>query len=169
MPHKRNPVSGAAVLSAAIRVPHLVGSILSAMPQDHERGLGGWHAEWEVLPELVRLAAGATAQVADVCAGLEVDAARMRANIDKTHGLIMAEAVMMTLGAKIGRLAAHDLIEAACHRAVAEKRHLRDVLAGEAGVTAYLDAAALDRLFDPLGYVGTAPVMVDRVLAARRK
>lgn len=169
MPHKRNPVSGAAVLSAAIRVPHLVGTILSAMPQDHERGLGGWHAEWETLPELVRLAAGATAQMADVCTGLEVDAARMRANLDETRGLIMAEGVMMVLGAKIGRLAAHDLIEDACHRAVAEKRHLRDVLGEEAKVTTHLDAAALDRLFDPLGYVGVAPAMVDRVLAARRK
>ncbi|MFC3676556.1 3-carboxy-cis,cis-muconate cycloisomerase [Ferrovibrio xuzhouensis] len=169
MPHKRNPVSGAAVLSAAIRVPHLVGTILSAMPQDHERGLGGWHAEWETLPALVRLAAGATAQMADVCAGLEVDAARMRSNLDETRGLIMAEGVMMALGAKIGRLAAHDLIEDACHRAVAEQRHLRDVLGEEAKVTAHLDAAALDRLFDPLGYVGVAPAMVDRVLAARRK
>jgi 3-carboxy-cis,cis-muconate cycloisomerase len=169
MPHKRNPVSGAAVLSAAIRVPHLVGTILSAMVQEHERGLGGWHAEWNALPELVRLAAGATAQMADVCGGLEVDAARMRANIDETRGLIMAEAVMMALGAKIGRLAAHDLIEDACHKAVAEKRHLRDVLGDEPKVTTHLDAAALDRLFDPLGYVGVAPAMVDRVLAARRK
>src|SRR3546814_9958844 len=88
--------------------------------------------------------------MADVCAGLEVDAARMRANLDETRGLIMAEGVMMALGAKIGRLAAHDLIEEACHRAVAEKRHLRDVLGEEAKVTAHLDAAALDRLFDPL-------------------
>src|SRR3546814_5931621 len=84
--------------------------------------------------------------MADVCAGLEVDAARMRANLDETRGLIMAEGVMMALGAKIGRLAAHDLIEEACHRAVAEKRHLRDVLSEEAKVTAHLDVAALDCL-----------------------
>src|SRR3546814_19457906 len=87
--------------------------------------------------------------MADVCAGLGVDAARMRANLDETRGLIMAEGVMMALGAKIGRLAAHDLIEEACHRAVAEKRHLRDVLGEEAKGTAHLDADALDPLFDP--------------------
>ncbi|WP_341702168.1 3-carboxy-cis,cis-muconate cycloisomerase [Ferrovibrio sp.] len=168
MPHKRNPVAAASVLAAAVRAPHLVGTVLSGMVQEHERGLGGWHAEWQALPELLRLAAGATAQMADTMAGLEVDAARMRANLDETDGLIMAEAVMMALGAKIGRLAAHDLIEAASHRAIAEKRHLRELLAAEPAVTAHLSPADLERLFDPLGYVGVAATLVDRVLAARR-
>jgi len=169
MPHKRNPVSAASVLAAATRVPHLVGSILSGMMQEHERGLGGWHAEWQALPELVRLAAGATDQMADTMAGLEVDAGRMRTNLDETRGLIMAEAVMMALGAKIGRLAAHDLIEIACRRAVVEQRHLRDVLSGDAEVAKHLTAEDLIRLFDPLNYIGVAPAMVDRVLSARRK
>ena len=53
MPHKRNPVRAARVLAAAVRAPGLVATMLSAMPQEHERGLGGWQAEWDVLPDLV--------------------------------------------------------------------------------------------------------------------
>lgn len=169
MPHKRNPVTAAVVLAAATRVPHLAGSLLSGMAQEHERGLGGWHAEWEALPELVQLSAGALAQMADTIEGLEVDADRMRANMDVTNGLIMAEAVTMALGAKIGRMAAHQRVEAASKRAVSEKRHLRDVLAEDVVVSQHLGADSLAQLFDPLGYTGVAATLVDRVLAARRQ
>lgn len=169
MPHKRNPVTAAVVLSAATRVPHLAGSLLSGMVQEHERGLGGWHAEWQVLPELVQLAAGALTQMTGAIEGLEVDTARMRANLDITDGLIMAEAVTMALGAKIGRMAAHQRVEVASRQAAAEKRHLRDVLAEDAVVTQHLGAETLAQLFDPLGYTGVAPMLVDRVLAARRQ
>jgi len=167
MPHKRNPVAAAAVLAAATRAPGLVATLMAAMVQEHERGLGGWHAEWVVLPELAILTAGALTQTADVVAGLELDTARMRANLDITHGLIMAEAVTMALGAALGRLEAHHLVEAACRRAIAERRHLRDVLAAEPAVAARLDAAALDHLFDPTNYLGVAEALIDRVLAAR--
>lgn len=167
MPHKRNPVGAAAVLAAATRVPHLAGSLLSGMVQEHERGLGGWHAEWQVLPELVQLSAGALAQMVDVTGGLEVKPERMRANLDATNGLIMAEAVTMTLGGKLGKQEAHHLIEAASKRAISEKRHLREVLAEDKTVLQHLDRAALDKLFDPLGYTGVAAALIDRVLAAR--
>ena len=66
MPHKRNPVACAVVLSAAIRVPGLVGTMLRAMPQEHERGLGGWHAEWETLPDIVSFAGGAVKTMAEI-------------------------------------------------------------------------------------------------------
>ncbi|PJI39099.1 3-carboxy-cis,cis-muconate cycloisomerase [Ferrovibrio sp.] len=168
MPHKRNPVVAAAVLAAATRVPHLAGSLLSGMVQEHERGLGGWHAEWQALPELAQLSAGALAQMVEVITGLEVKPEQMRANLDATHGLIMAEAVAMALGAKLGKQEAHHLVEAASKRAVAEKRHLRDVLAQERAVLQHLDNAVLEKLFDPLGYTGVATALIDRVLAARR-
>jgi 3-carboxy-cis,cis-muconate cycloisomerase len=169
MPHKRNPVSAAALLAAAARAPGLVATVLAAMVQEHERGLGGWHAEWVALPELVILAAGALTQAADLVEGLELDPARMRANLDATHGLIMAEAVTMALGATLGRLEAHHLVEAACRRAVKERRHLRAVLAEDATVAGVLDDTALDRLFDPTGYLGVAEAFIDRVLAARQR
>ncbi len=168
MPHKRNPVAAAAVLAAATRAPGLVATLLSAMVQEHERGLGGWQAEWAVLPELAMLSEGATAKLADALEGLEIDTNRMRQNLDLTRGLIMAEAVMMALGAKFGRLAAHDRIEHACHKAVAESRHLREVLAEDPVVIAELGQDGLARLFDPEGYLGATEAMIERALRTPR-
>jgi 3-carboxy-cis,cis-muconate cycloisomerase len=167
MPHKHNPIGCAVVLAAAIRVPQLVATLLAAMPQEHERGLGGWHAEWETMPEVFRLAAGALRHTTDITAGLTIDAKRMGENLDATDGLVMAEAIMMALGDRIGRLEAHHLVEAACGRAVAEGRHLRDVLAQDPAVTAHLSPEALDRLFAPDSYLGVAERFVQRVLAGR--
>jgi len=164
MPHKRNPVTAASVLAASTRAPGLVATLFAAMPQEHERGLGNWHAEWVALPDLAMTAMGALNQMADMVPGLEVDADRMRANLEVTHGLIMAERVMMALGAKIGRLQAHELVEHATRKAVAEGRHLRDVLGEDSAITSQIDEAGLDRLFDPLGYIGQATAFVDRVI-----
>lgn len=166
MPHKRNPVACAAILGAATRVPGLVATMLAAMVQEHERSLGGWHAEWDTLPEICTLAAGALAQATQMLAGLEVDPARMARNLDLTRGLILAEAVTMALAEHIGRLPAHHVVELACKRAVAEGRHLREVLGDDPQVTAHLDAAALDRLLDPQHYTGCAAAFVQRALAA---
>jgi 3-carboxy-cis,cis-muconate cycloisomerase len=168
MPHKRNPVVAASVLATATRAPGLVATLMAAMVQEHERGLGGWHAEWVALPELAIATAGALAQMADTVAGLELDPVRMRANIDATDGLVMAEAVMMALAPTMGRLEAHHVAEAASRRAVAERRHLRAVLGDDPAVKAALDDAALDRLFDPMNYLGVADALIARVLAARR-
>lgn len=167
MPHKRNPTSSAVALSAALRVPALVSVMLSSMVQEHERGLGGWQAEWETLPEICLLTAGALAQMIDVAAGLTVNAGRMRENLDATHGLLLAEAVTMALGAHLGRLEAHQLVEDACRRAVDGGHDLRDVLAEDARVTAHLAATDLDRLLAPANYTGVAGQLVDRVLQER--
>jgi 3-carboxy-cis,cis-muconate cycloisomerase len=166
MPHKRNPVSAAAVLSAATRAPGLVATMLAAMVQEHERGLGGWHAEWQTLPELAILAEGAVRQTVETIAGLEVGTVRMRANLETTRGLVMAEAVTMALGAALGRLAAHELVERACRMAVQDGRHLKDVLAEDTEACRHLSPADFDRLFDPLGYIGQAGAFIDRVLEA---
>jgi 3-carboxy-cis,cis-muconate cycloisomerase len=169
MPHKRNPVGSAVILAAAARIPALVSVMLAAMVQEHERGLGGWHAEWETLPEICTLSAGALAQTIVIIEGIEVDPARMAANVDRSGGLILAEAVTMALGAKLGRMKAHQLLEDASATALREGKHLREVLATDAQVSAHLSPADLDRLLDPKHYVGQAERMVARVLAARRK
>ncbi|MGA2422415.1 MAG: 3-carboxy-cis,cis-muconate cycloisomerase [Terriglobales bacterium] len=169
MPHKRNPVSAAVVLSAATRVPGLVGTMLSAMVQEDERGLGNWHAEWETLPEIFRLTAGALHQMAVIVPHLEIDAARMRRNLDATQGLIFAEAVTMAMGKHIGKSAAHTLLEAASRQARESGKHLREVLAQNRAVTGHLTSAELDRLFAPENYLGVAEELVDRVIDASRK
>ncbi len=167
LPHKRNPVGCAVALAAAIRVPNLVATMLAAAVQEHERGLGNWPAEWDTLPEICELAAGALAAMADVVTGLDVDAQRMRANLDLTQGQILGEAVQMALAPALGRDAAHALVAELCRRAAAARLPLHDILVAEPKVRAVLDAATLARLTDPAGYLGSSAAFVDRVLARR--
>jgi 3-carboxy-cis,cis-muconate cycloisomerase len=165
MPHKRNPVAAANVLAAALRVPGLVATLLSGMVQEHERGLGGWHAEWEVVPEVCRLSAGALAHSVGVCQGLELDRARMRAHLDLQGGVLMAEAVTMALGARLGRAAAHALLERAVHAANTQGRSLAQILASWPEVTAHLGPAELETVLDPAHYLGASDAFIDAVLA----
>jgi 3-carboxy-cis,cis-muconate cycloisomerase len=164
MPHKRNPVAAATALAAATMAPGLVATIFAAQVQDHERSAGAWHAEWPTLPGLLLVTSGGLAAIVDIAEGLEVDATRMRVNLDATDGLIMAEAVTFALAEKIGKSEAHHLVEAASKKAVAEKKHLRDVLTGDPKVSAHLNAERLTRLFDPMAYQGDAQALIDRLL-----
>jgi 3-carboxy-cis,cis-muconate cycloisomerase len=165
MPHKRNPVGAAVLIGAATRVPGLLSTLFSAMPQEHERSLGLWHAEWETLPEICCLVSGSLQQALLIAQGLEVDAARMTRNLDLTQGLVLAEAVSIVLAQRVGRDTAHHLLEQCCKRAVAEQRHLRAVLGDEPQVTAELTAAELDHLLDPAHYLGQAKTWVERAVA----
>ena len=165
MPHKRNPVGAAVLIGAATRVPGLVSTLFSAMPQEHERSLGLWHAEWETLPEICCLVSGSLQQARLLADGLEVDAARMARNLDLTQGLVLAEAVSIVLAQRVGRDTAHHLLEQCCKRAVAEQRHLRAVLGDEPQVTAQLSSAELDNLLNPAHYLGQAQVWVERAVA----
>jgi 3-carboxy-cis,cis-muconate cycloisomerase len=167
LPQKRNPVGAAVALAAAVRVPGLVATMLTAAVQEHERGLGNWPAEWDTLPEIVLLSAGALDAMANVVEGLEVDVARMRANLDLSQGQILAEAVLMALAPALGRDIAHELVANASRRALSEGRHLRDVLAEEQRVTAVLDRDAIGRLFDPQTYLGSTDALIERALARR--
>ncbi len=173
MPHKRNPVGCAAMLTASVRVPPLVATMLAGMVQEHERALGGWQAEWDTLPQIVALAAGSLRQAGEVIGGLQVDAARMRANLDLTHGLILGEAAMLALGDRIGRLQAHTLVEHASRRAVVQGTSLRDALAAmlreDPAHAGLLDDAALDRLADPGNYAGQSARFADAAVAAWRE
>ncbi len=166
MPHKRNPVAAATALAAATMAPNLAATIFAAQVQDHERSAGPWHAEWPTLPTLLLVTSGALAATVDIAEGLEVDATRMRANLDMTHGLIMAEAVTFALAEKIGKRDAHHLVEAASKQAVAGKQHLRDVLTSDSKVTAQLGAEAIAKLFEPMAYQGASQALIDRLLAS---
>ncbi|MBK5352107.1 3-carboxy-cis,cis-muconate cycloisomerase [Pseudomonas sp. TH41] len=165
MPHKRNPVGAAVLIGAATRVPGLLSTLFSAMPQEHERSLGLWHAEWETLPEICCLVSGSLKQALLVTDGLEVDADRMARNLDLTQGLVLAEAVSIVLAQRVGRDTAHHLLERCCKRAVAEQRHLRAVLGDEPQVTSELTPAELDHLLNPAHYLGQAHVWVERAVA----
>ena len=166
MPHKRNPVAAATALAAATMAPNLAATIFAAQVQDHERSAGPWQAEWPTLPMLQLVTSGALAAIVDIAEGLEVDAARMRVNLDATRGLIMAEAVTMALAEKIGKSEAHHLVEAASKRAVTDKQDLRDVLTKDPKVAAHLSGDKLTKLFEPMVYQGASQALIDRLLAS---
>jgi 3-carboxy-cis,cis-muconate cycloisomerase len=153
MPHKRNPVSSMIALAAAARTPQRAATLLAAMGQQHERGLGNWQAELAEWPALFLSAHGALGALDEAFAGLQVDAGRMRANIDALHGLVFAEAASIWLSSAIGRPRAHALVEAMSQRAATEKRHLgallREAVQGDASLHGQVDLQRLDALFDP--------------------
>jgi 3-carboxy-cis,cis-muconate cycloisomerase len=169
MPHKRNSVGCAVVLAAAIRVPGLISTMLTAMVQEHERGLGGWQAEWETLPEICLLSSGALAQLTHVLDGMEIHTAKMAQNLNLTRGLALSEAVTMALAGHLGRLPAHLLVERACRRAVAEDLSLLEVLLKDTEVCQYLTSAQLTKLFDPRNYLGSTGQMIETALSNSKK
>jgi 3-carboxy-cis,cis-muconate cycloisomerase len=168
MPHKRNPVGAAIALAAAVRVPGLVSTMLAAMAQEHERSAGLWHAEWETLPEIVRLTAGALRQMTTVAEGVELDPARMAANLQITGGLPMAEAAAVALAEHVGRADAHRLVERAAKAAAQNGRTLAEALAADPDVTAHLSEGDIVRALRPQAYLGETHIFIARVLAQPR-
>jgi len=168
MPHKRNPVAAVAVAACAARVPGLVAAMLAVMPQEHERAAGGWHAEWEPQRELLRLVGAAASWGRELLEHLEVDADRMRANLDAAGGLPLAEAAAAALAGPLGSRHAREVVEAASRRAAEDGRALREVLLASPEVAAGLDGADLDKALDPAAQLGAAGALVDRALAAHR-
>ena len=164
MPQKRNPISCNYIHACVAMVRQLVAALLDAMVEDHERSTGPWEIEWIAVPEIFLLTAGALQQARSLLAGLEVDAARMRANLEMTGGLISTEAVMMGLAPYLGRQRAHDLVYDIRRQASVSGRSLLDLLAENEEIGASLDRAALAKLLDPAEYLGLSGEMVDRVL-----
>ena len=168
MPQKRNPISCELILAAGKALRAQADLVLDAMVADFERATGPWHAEWAAVPEAFGYAAGAVQQSRFLLGGLILDPARMEKNLGMTHGLIVAEAVMMGLAPVIGRNEAHDLVYDACRAAIESDRPLFDVLMETPSVAGPLGADKLRALTDPANYLGAAPAMVDRLLDRRR-
>jgi 3-carboxy-cis,cis-muconate cycloisomerase len=166
MPQKRNPIASEYILAASRGVQALVPLMLGAMAQDHERATGPWQAEALAIPQAFVLTHGALLHARAIAEGMVVDAARMRRNLDLTHGLIVAEAVMMGLAPHLGRGEAHHVVKHACDVALAERIPLADALEREAAVTDKLDRAAIQHLTDPGQYLGSTQAFIDRVLHA---
>ena len=169
MPHKRNPIACTLTLAAAQRVPGLVASFLSGMVQEHERGAGGWQAEWPTVGSIIQATGLAVASMAEVAEGLTVNASRMRSNIEATHGAIFAERAMMLLGAKLGRDVAHKILQDALKKSTKQKRQLSEVLAKIPEVANHLDRTALRRLESPEQYLGSAEVFRKALLSPKPK
>jgi 3-carboxy-cis,cis-muconate cycloisomerase len=165
MPHKRNPVGAVAVIACAQRAPGLVATIMASMVQEHERAAGAWQAEWEPQLELLRLAGSAATTLRELLEGLEVDAERMRVDLEATGGLVMSESVAAALSKSIGRPGAQELVTEAAARSAEEGRPFRDVLAETPEVERALGTDGLDAALDPRGYLGVTDQLIERALA----
>jgi 3-carboxy-cis,cis-muconate cycloisomerase len=169
MPQKRNPVRAATAVAAATRAPGLVATILAAMLQEHERGLGNWQAESDALPELVMAVSESASAIAESLEHLIVEPAHMTANIEITQGLIMAEAVTMRLAPRLGKAEAHAVVRAACRKALDERRHLREVLMNDASVRTALSDAEIADALSPANYLGSTATFIARTLNEGRR
>jgi len=172
MPHKRNPVAAIVILGCTKQAPGLLATIAAAAEQEHQRAAGSWHAEWQPLADLLRLTGSAASWAAELLAGLEVDAGRMRANLDAAGGLPLAESVVAVLAPALGRLPAHDLVAEASATATATGRRLGEVLSAP-GLAARIEAAGITKdqigeALDPAAHLGSAAVFTGRALAAHR-
>jgi len=168
MPQKRNPISSVYVSTQTALVRQFVAALLEAQVEDHERGSGPWEIEWIVLPEIFMLSAGALSQTRFMLEGLQVNAKKMRENLDITNGLIMSEAVMMGLGKAMGRDTAHHHVSDIVKQTVKTGRPLIELLAEDKEIARHADRKKLEELMDPANYLGVAGEMVDRVLAMRK-
>ena len=165
MPQKRNPISSELMLAAAKAVRQHVATMLDGMIHDFERATGPWHLEWVSLPESFLLTASSLANAKFMLAGLVVHDRRMRENLDLTHGLIVAEAVMMALAPKLGRQHAHEIVYEACRKAIEGGGQLADILAKMPEIVDALGGVdAIRHHCDPVNYLGLSGEMVDRVL-----
>jgi 3-carboxy-cis,cis-muconate cycloisomerase len=164
MPHKHNPVDAIAALAAARLAVGVTPVILSAMQHEHERAAGGWQAEWAAIPDLFRYTAGAVERVRGAVVGLQVDPARMRANLDNSGGFIMAESLSLALAPHTGRPQAQRIVRDACSRAQAAGSTLRQAALDDPRIGAVLSAEEIDRALDPAGYLGSANALIDRAL-----
>jgi 3-carboxy-cis,cis-muconate cycloisomerase len=168
MPQKRNPILSEAVTGIAQLVSQQVPVMLAAMRPEHERAMGEWHSEWDVIPHVCQLTAAALKHSIEIFKGLIVYPEVMRRNLDLTNGQIVAEAIMMRLGEVLGRQQAHDLVYDACERSQAENIALYSILRANPEVTNVLADEELQQLLEPTNYVGQAPFFVDQVIGDRQ-
>jgi 3-carboxy-cis,cis-muconate cycloisomerase len=162
MPQKRNPVRSTLAVACSHLAHAHAGVLLGELAHEHERAVGGWQAEWEALSGALAFAGGAAAAAADAVEGLEVDAGRMRENLDASGGLVLAERISYALTPRLGRTGAHEVVADAAQAPSFREALLADERTG-------LSAEELETLLDPTAYVGAAEQLVDRVLAEFEK
>jgi 3-carboxy-cis,cis-muconate cycloisomerase len=164
MPQKRNPISSEVILAASKILRSNAGLVLDAMVSDFERASGPWHLEWVAIPESFVMASGALHQAEFALSGLVVNTEQMEANLKSTKGLIVGEAVMMSLANHIGRQVAHDVVYEGCKKTIETGSTLLETLRRDERVTEVIPDEELQHLCDPMQYLGSAQQMVDATL-----
>jgi adenylosuccinate lyase len=149
MPHKRNPILAERVTGMArlLRGDALIG--LENMALWHERDISHSSAERFVFERALGVAAYATRTLADILDGIEVDAERMRSNLDQLGGMVYSEALLLAMIAKgADRQDAYRLVQAAAKRSWAGDVAFAEALASDPGVAEWLSADEIARAMD---------------------
>ena len=168
MPQKRNPKLCQDIIAAGAEVRAQVPLALEAMMTEHEADRTSTLMMGAAEQRACIATGDMLARLGEVCRGLTLHPARMRANLDLGGGLITAEAVMLDLGRTIGRQHAHDAVYDAAQDAFVKGATFADLLAADPRVTAHLDRAAIARLLEPAAYTGLCAAMArDAAVRAR--
>ena len=168
MPQKRNPISSEVMLACSKLLREHHSSMLDAMVLDHERATGQWHVEWHVIPNAFLVASSSFNSAKYLLEGLEVSPEKMKENIYKTNGLIVAESVMMALAPKMGRQIAHDLVYDCCRESIKNKISFINILLKNKEISKFFNEQDLLKMIDPSNYLGAAPTMAQRLLDKRK-
>lgn len=163
MPQKRNPMTCEAVFAASTILKAQSGLGLDAMLHEHERDMGLWQVEWEFLPEMFMLVGGILSHMKEVLGGLQVREANMARNLEKSEGLIMAEAVMGKIAGKLGRQEAHELVYEVAMRSFESGESFGQALKNTNTLKEVIEPSEIDEVLDPSAYVGLCAHFVDTV------
>ena len=164
MPQKRNPISSEVMLACSKLLREHHSSMLDAMVLDHERATGQWHVEWYALPNAFIIASSSFSAAKFLLEGLEISPQKMKENIDKTNGLIVAEAVMMALAPHLGRQIAHDVVYDCCRHSIKNNIPFIDSLLKDEKISNIFNRDDLSKIVDPANYLGAAPAMASRLI-----
>ena len=164
MPQKRNPERSEHLVTLAGVVRGAIVPALEGLVSEHERDGATWKGEWSFMPAACTAAATSLRLGCELIAGLEVDGARMRANVDAQRGYVLAEPVMGALAARIGKPRAHELVSRAAQRGLAEEVDLLTALAADSAITAILSRDELAELIAPERTLGAVDALIDAVV-----
>jgi adenylosuccinate lyase len=168
MPQKRNPKLCQDIIAAAAEIRSIVPLALESMYTEHEADRTTSLIMDEAEARACITTGDMLARLVSVMRGLTLHPERMRANLELSGGLIMAEAVMLNLGKTIGRQHAHDVVYDAAQAAVVEGKSFSSLLAADRRVAAHLDAKAIAALLDPTAYTGLCATMARQAAVRAR-
>lgn len=162
MPQKRNPKLAQDIVAGAAQLRALVPLALEAVQAEHEADRTNSLMMSKAVSESCELMGDTLARLDVMLSGLRIFPERMRANLDLSGGLIMAEALMLELGKHLGRQHAHDVIYDAAQAAVTQHRSFEELLRADARIGERMREDELRALLDPAHYTGLSSYFAEQ-------
>jgi len=169
MPHKRNPETAEGIKGISRLVRYRAAGILEAMEGEHERDASTWKTEWVIIPEVSIYTLAALSKTRELLGALAVKRENMRANLDRTRGLILSERAMFVLGEHLGKQTAHEVVYEASMKAFETGKDLTTALAADSRARKVLTKEAIRKFMDPVTYTGLCAQLAREVASRERK